>query len=150
MQNLLRSALNDAYALLEKRTPTTKTEFVYVCIEDVRPLDLPRFMADNGIPDTADFGGEPNAYDSFDRVCLVYDKEVPTTAKDKMDFRRRTFPTIASKYVFDALTKAGYSRHGCNSGLFKQFDGTTVYGMYKAGDFDQLEKFYSLNFTKSN
>lgn len=150
MQSLLIPALNDAYARLEKRTPTTKTKLVYVDIENVAPLDLPRFMLENNIPDSASFGGEPNGYDAFDRACLVYETIIPTSDKDKLEFNRRTFQTIAFKSVFEALTNAGYTRHGCNSHLFKQFDDATVYDMYMAGDFDRLARYYSLSFTKSN
>lgn len=148
MKDLIKKALDDAFILLEKRIPETKKETKYICIEDVKPLELLQFMMDNNIPDNAEFAGKPNGYDSFDQVCLCYDVDIPTTEKDKFKFCRQSFTSIAWKCVYDLLIKNGYKRVGYNSGLLKQFDGATVYDMYINNDYDLLVKYYSLPFVK--
>lgn len=148
MRNLIKKALDDAFILLEKRTPQTKKEIKYVNIEDVKPSEFTQFMKDNNIPDDAYFGGEPNGYDSIDNVCLCYDVDIPTTEKDKFKFCRQSFTSIAWEFVYDLLIKNGYKRVGYNTASLKQFNDTTVYDMYIDNDYDMLVKYYSLPFVK--
>lgn len=148
MRNLIKKALDDAFILLEKRTPQTKKEIKYVNIEDVKPSEFTQFMKDNNIPDDAYFGGEPNGYDSIDNVCLCYDVDIPTTEKDKLRFCRQSFTSIAWQFVYDLLIKNGYKRVGYNTASLKQFNDTTVYDMYIDNDYDMLVKYYSLPFVK--
>lgn len=150
MKEILIGILGDAFAKLERQVPQTKKQVVYVNIDDVAPLSIPQFMQDNGIPDDASIGGKPNGYDSFDEVCLIYDIDVPTTEKDRLAFKRKTFTSIVWYKVFHLLTGNGYKRVGFNSGLLKQFDDTTIYDMYVAQDFDRLVKYYSLYFVPDN
>ena len=152
MKDLLILALNNAFIILEKRTPQTKVVTEYIYIDDIKPLDIAKFMKANNIPDNAYFGGKPNSYDSFDEICLCYDVVIPTTEKEKLKFKKDQFSIIAFKFIFDLLTKNeykhGYKRIGFNSALLKDFDNTTVYDMFINNDFDRLEKYYSLSFTK--
>lgn len=144
MKDLIIQALNDALPILESRTPQTKKETKYVNIEDVKPLDIIKFMKDNDIPEDADFGGKPNSYDAFDEVCLVYDIDILTTEKDKLKYKRRVFSDIVFEIVYNLLTKNGYKRIGYSStSSFKQFDDTTVYDMYINKDYDKLVLYYS-------
>lgn len=146
MKHLIITALNEAKTAIDKRIPLNKKETVYVSIEDVNPLEIAEFMETNNIPDTAYFGGEPNSYDSFDRVYLCYEINVPTTEKEQLKFVKTQFNNSFNK-VYKVLTENGYKRKGLNSGLLKQFDDTTVYDMYINEDYDRLVSYYSLYFS---
>ena len=88
---------------------------------------------------------------------------MPTTDNDKLLFRMKRFNASSFKFVYDALISSGYNRIGSKHGLYdkrfmyeealrmplKHFDDTTVYYMYKAGNFDRLVKYYSLFFNKN-
>lgn len=146
MKDLIVTALNEAYENINNRIPQTKKETVYAYIEDVEPLELVDFMKSNNIPDNAYFGGEPNSYDSFDRVCLCWQIDVLTTDKDRLKFVKTQFNNSFGK-VNKFLSDNGYKRKGFNSGLLRQFDDTTVYDMYINKDFDRLVEYYSLYFS---
>jgi len=148
MKTLIIKALNDAIGKLDRQTPITKKIIKSVSIIDVNPLDIPKFMKDNDIPDDAYFSGRDNGYDAWDDILLSWVIDVPTTDDDKLKFRIKRFTTIAFKYVYDVLTSNGYKRVGYNSGLLKDFDDTTVYDMFINKDFDRLVKYYSLPFAK--
>lgn len=146
MKNLIIQALNDAILALDKRVPLTKKDTVYVNIEDVKPQDLISFMKKNNIPEDAYFNGKPNSYDAFDEVCLSYEIDIPTTNKEKLEFKRRVFSTIAHQKLYNLLITNGYKKLSYNSGLLKEFGDTTVYDMFINKDFDRLVKYYSLSF----
>lgn len=148
MKTLLIDALDKAFALLERQIPKTKKKTESISIQDVPPLELASFMKSHGIPADAYFSGRDNGYDAWDDIVLAWEIDVPTTDKDKEDYKRRVFSNIAFRSVYDSLIKNGYKRTGFNSGLLKQFDGTTVYDMYINKDFDRLVKYYSLPFVK--
>ncbi len=148
MRNLIILELSNAIALLEKQLPLTKKETKNISIIDVRPLDLTLFMEKNNIPNNASFGGRDNGYDAWDDIVLTWEVDVPTTDKDKLVFKRKRFTDIAWKFIYNSFINSGYRRVGFNSGLLKEFDDTTVYDMYINKDFDRLEKYYSLRFTK--
>lgn len=122
METLLMQALSDAFDLLEKQVPQTKKKSKSISIRDVNPLELTSFMKKNGVPKNATFGGTDNGYDGWSDIVLEWYVDVPTTQKDKLDFRRNRFTTIAFKKVYDLLTANGYNRVGFNTGLLKQFD----------------------------
>lgn len=145
MKDLIITVLNEVYKSINNRTPQTRKEAVYLSIEDVEPLEIADFMKANNVPCDAYFGGEPNSYDSFDRVCLVWDIDVLTTDKEKLKFVKTQFNNSFGK-VNKYLSENGYKRKGFNSGLLKQFDDTTVYDMYINKQFDRLVKYYSLYF----
>ena len=146
MKELLIQALDDAYSLLENQIPLTKKKSESISITDVKPVDLVSFMKSNDIPDDAYFDGRDNGYDAWDDILLSWEVDVPTTDKDKLEFKRKRFTDIAWKCLYDLLTKNGYKRVGYNTGLMKQFDDTTVYDMYMSKDWDRLMEYYSLSF----
>ena len=146
MKDLIVQALNEAIILLDRQVPQTKSKEKQVRIIDVSPLDLVQFMKDNNIPDDACFGGIDNGDDGYSDVCLCYDVIIPTTDKEKLNYKRKRFSSVAHKFVYDLLLNNGYKRVGFNSGLLKQFDDTTVYDMFINKDFDRLVKYYSLSF----
>lgn len=151
MKDLIIKALNEAYTTLEKRIPQTKVSTKYIDITNVNPFDLVSFMAENNVPKEACFDGMDNSYDAWyvGIVLLSWETNVPTTDKDKLKYCKEKFNTIASKAVFDTLTKEGYKKTGFNSGLLKDFKDTTVYDMYINKDFDRLVNYYSLSFSLS-
>lgn len=149
MKELLKQALDLAVIKLESITPQIKKKKNSISILDVNPIDLAKFMQENNIPNDAYFDGRDNGYDAWNDILLSWDTDIPTTDLDKLKYKRKTFSTIAFKYVFDLLTTNGYKRVGYNSGLLKEFDDTTVYDMYINKEFDRLEKYYSLPFVET-
>lgn len=148
MKDLMIEALDNAYILLEKQVPQTKKKSEFVSILNTRPMDLISFIKDNNVPDDCCFGGKDNGDDGWEDIGLCWDIDVPTTEKDRLNYKRKRFDDIAFKFVYNLLTSNGYKRVGFNSGLLKQFDDTTVYDMYMEKNFDRLEKYYSLRFGK--
>jgi hypothetical protein len=147
MKYLIILALNNAFDVLNKRTPFSKIKTESMDILDVSPLNIVSFMKDNNIPDDAYFGGRDNGYDAFDAILLCWDVRILTTDKDRLKFKRGQFTSIAFKFVSDLLKNNGYKRNSYNSASLKQFDDTTVYDMYINKNFDRLVEYYSLPFT---
>ena len=149
MKNIILKALDGAMKKLDKQTPTTKKVCKDINIDDVRPIDLVNFMEDNVIPHNAWFSSTPNGYDGFEGdFKLEWEIDVPTTDKDKLEYRKKRFTNIAWNFVYNSLINNGFKRVGFCSSLLKEFDNTTIYEMYLAKDFDKLVKRYSLSFKK--
>jgi hypothetical protein len=148
MKTLLIQALDDAFVVLEKQVPNTKKKMEFMSILDIKPSEISSLMKENDIPDDAYFTGRDNGDDGWDDILLAWDVDIPTTEKDKILYKRKTFSTIAFRKVYELLTTSGYKRVGFSTGLLKQFDDTTVYDMYMNKDFDRLVKYYSLPFVK--
>lgn len=138
MKNLIEIALNTAYNTALKNVPQTKTEIIYVNIENVSPHDLPEFLIENNIPKKCWFGGEPNGYDTLDEICVCYDVQIELTEQEKLIFLNKIFTQIAFKEVYNTLTKNNYIRTGMDSKNLQKFK-KSVYQMY-------IEKYYSLFF----
>lgn len=149
MKDLLITALNEAYTILENRTPQTKKELKQLTISDVNPLELTKFITDNNIPLDCWFGGIDNGYDGYSDICLNWEIDVPTTEKDKLKFSNDRFRSIAWKIIFDSLTNNGFKRIGVPSHLLSQYSDTTVYKMYIEKDYERLVKYYSLYFVSN-
>lgn len=61
----------------------------------------------------------------------------------------KRFERVMWKRAYDEFMALGYKRTGVyNSIVFKEFDDTSIYEMYKAEEFDRLLKYYLLRFTK--
>jgi hypothetical protein len=148
MKELIIQALSDAFVSLEKVIPQTKKKVESISIIDVKPMELATFMKDNYIPENASFGGRDNGYDAWDDIILEWDVDVPTTDRDKLNFKRKAFTNYANRAVYDLLLKNGHKRVGYSTSNLYQFDDTTVYDMYIKKEFDRLEKYYSLPFVK--
>ena len=146
MKDFIKAVLDEAIIKLENSVPQTKKKTIYVCIDDVSPLNIVQFMKDNDIPDDACFGGRDNGYDAFDQICLCYDIDIPTTDKDKDKYRKERFTGLVFKPLYDLLLANGYKRISSWSSLYKEFDKTSVYEMYMAKEFDRLVQYYSLSF----
>src|SRR5574343_555033 len=143
MQTLIKEALDAKFVGILKRIPRKKEGLREIDISNVRPIDLADFMRDNSIPSNAEFSIK---YGS-DLPCIDYYEQVPTDEKDRKQHIETSFKNGYFKPVFDILTANGYKRIGSISSAFKAFDDTTPYKMYMAGDFERLEKYYSLSFT---
>ena len=149
MKELIKKALDEAYVVLEGRTPLTKKEEKRsLSVIGSTLSELIQFSKESNIPADAELNGVNNGYDAFEDIVFVWDIDVPTTDKDKIKFKRDKFSTIAHKIVYDLLLANGYKKIGFNSGLLRDFDDTTVYDMYIAGDFDRLVKYYSISFVE--
>src|ERR1035437_851673 len=129
MKELIIQALNDAFVSLEKVIPQTKKKPESVSIIDVSPMDLITFMKDNNIPENASFGGRDNGYDAWDDIILEWDVNVPTTDRDKLNFKRKAFTNYAFQALYTLLLKNGYKRVGYSTSDLMKFDNTTVYDM---------------------
>jgi hypothetical protein len=150
MKDLIKSALDSLYASLKANAPTTGRATKSISILDVDPLDLPNFMRDNNIPDTAFFDGEDNGYDGWDDILLSWEVTVPLSDTAIEHGIRNSFNLRAFKPVFDILISNGYTRISSGSHMYRDFKNTTVYDMYRAGDWDRLVDYYSLSFTLKN
>lgn len=147
MKELLIQALNDAYRLLETQIPLTKTEYKSISIVNVKPLELVPFMKSNNIPINGAYfnSGDGDDGSEYYEPVIRWEIVIPTTDKDKLEYKRNRFTALAWKYVYDLLTKNGYKRIPFNLGLH-QFKDTTVYDMYTSTNFDRLVDYYSLAF----
>ncbi len=146
MKDLIIQELNNAFVILETRIPQTKKNEKSISIIDVEPMELISFMEANNIPKNASFGGRDNGYDAWDDIILEWDIDVPTTDKDKLEFKRTKFTDISWKLVYDTLTKNGYTRISFSSELLIEFKDTTLYDMYINKEFDRIVKYYSFRF----
>lgn len=148
MRELLISALDNAFILLNRQIRQSKKITKSISIFDVKPIELIKFIKDNNIPDDAYFDGSSNGYSGYDDFLLSWEVEVPTTDKDKLHFCRKRFNGIAFKFIYDSLTSNGFKRIYPLTSVFRDYDDTSIYDMYVNKDFDRLEKYYSNYFAK--
>ena len=161
MKNLISKALNDAFTTLENQIPQTKKKTETISIQDVKPSQLMSFMKSNDIPNNAYFSGTDNGYDGWNDIVLAWEVDVPTSEKEKSEYKNYRFHDIAFKKVYDLLTTNGYKRiSGQDRGriTYKKrsntissiimFDNKSVYEMYIDKDLDKLVEYYSMYFQK--
>jgi len=161
MKNLISKALNDAFTTLENQIPQTKKKTETISIQDVKPSQLMSFMKSNDIPNNAYFTGTDNGYDGWNDIVLAWEVDVPTSEKEKLEYKNYRFHDIAFKKVYDLLTTNGYERiSGQDRGriTYKKrnntissiimFDNKSVYEMYIDKDLDKLVEYYSMYFQK--
>ena len=161
MRNLISKSLNDAFKTLENQVPQTKKKTETISIQDVEPSQLMSFMKSNDIPNDAYFTGTDNGYDGWDDIVLAWEVDVPTSEKEKLEYKNYRFHDIAFKKVYDLLTTNGYKRISeRNQGriTYKKrsntissiilFDNKSVYEMYIDKDLDRLVEYYSMYFQK--
>ena len=163
MRNLISKALNDAFTTLENQVPQTKKKTETISIQDVKPSQLMSFMKSNDIPKDAYFTGADYGYDGWNDIVLAWEVDVPTSEKEKLEYKNYRFHDIAFKKVYDLLTTNGYKRiSDRNQGriTYKQrskysgissiilFDNKSVYEMYIDKELDKLVEYYSMYFQK--
>ena len=161
MRNLISKALNDAFTTLENQVPQTKKKTETISIQDVKPSELVSFMKSNDIPNNAYFSGTDNGYDGWNDIVLAWEVDVPTSEKEKLEYKNYRFHDIAFKKVYDLLTTNGYKRisgRDINRITYKKrsntvssiimFDNKSVYEMYVDKDLDKLVEYYSMCFQK--
>jgi hypothetical protein len=146
MEILITEALTEAVIKLNKITPELKMKTKSTDIDDISPLEVVSFMRENDIPDDARFHCHCDCGLRSNGVSLVWEIEVPTTASDKLKYKRQKFTQVAWVFVYNAFIKNGYKRVGFNTGQLKEFKDTSIYDMYMSRDFDRLVKYYSLSF----
>jgi hypothetical protein len=140
MKILIINALNEANERVERITPQTKRKTKFIKI-DVIPHELNEFLVKNNIPKDAWFG-----IDDDDDICVCYDVDVPTTDKDKLDFKRRTFENSIFKKIYDIFIANNYQRVGVPTHLFKPYRNWCKYDMYINKEYDKLIEYYSMYF----
>lgn len=160
MRNLISKALSSAFTTLENRVPQTKKKTETISILDVKPSQLMSFMKSNDIPKDAYFTGTDNGYDGWDDVVLAWEVDVPTTEKDKLNYKNYRFHDIAFRKVYDLLVENGYKRvsernqnrisykRSNNNSHIIMFDGKSIYEIYMDRDLDKLVEYYSMYFRK--
>lgn len=161
MKNLLTKALVDAFITLEKQVPQTKKKTETISIQDIKPSQLMSFMKYNDIPNDAYFSGADNGYDGWNDIVLAWEVDVPTSEKEKLEYKNYRFHDIAFKKIYDLLTTNGYKRtSGQDRGriTYKKtsnsissiimFDNKSMYEMYIDKDLDKLVEYYSMYFQK--
>lgn len=161
MKNLILKALDEAFTTLENQVPQTKKKTETICIQDVKPSELMSFMKSNNIPNDAYFTGTDNGYDGWDDIVLAWEVDVPTSEKEKLEFKNRRFHHIVFSKVYDLLIPNGYKRISgqdrdritykriSNISFIIMFDNKTVYEMYIDKDIDKLVEYYSMYFQKA-
>ena len=163
MKDLILNALNDAFTTLENQVPQTKKKTETISIQDVKPSELMSFMKSNDIPKDAYFSGTDNGYDGWNDIVLAWEVDVPTSEKEKSEYKNYRFHDIAFKKVYDLLTTSGYkrtSRRDQGRITYKKrsnaissiimFDNKSVYEMYVDKDLDKLVEYYSMYFQKES
>ena len=163
MRNLISKALNDAFTTLENQVPQTKKKTETISIQDVKPSQLMSFMKSNDIPNDAYFTGTDNGYDGWDDIVLAWEVDVPTSEKEKLEYKNYRFHNIAFKKVYDLLTTNGYKRisgqdrdritykkRSNTISSIIMFDNKSVYEMYIDKDIDKLVEYYSMYFQKKS
>ena len=162
-KSYLSIALSDAFTTLENQVPQTKKKTETISIQDVKPSELMSFMKSNDIPNDAYFTGTDNGYDDWNDIVLAWEVDVPTSEKDKLEYKNYRFHDIAFTKVYELLTTNGYKRisernHGRIT--YKQrskysgvssivlFDNKSVYEMYMDNELDKLSEYYSMYFKK--
>jgi hypothetical protein len=145
LKMIVKIALKDAMVVLDRTTPTTKKVIKSKSITDIMPIDLMDFMAKNNIPDDAVFDGNDNGYDAWDDILISWKIEVPTTEKDRLDYRRRRFSTLAFSKVAKLAEANKYKRLSVASYLLKELDDN-IYDIYRTKGFDRLTQHYALYF----
>lgn len=151
MTELIKEALDKAYDLTVKATPTTKKVIKSISIIDIKPSELQTFIKDNNIPDNAWFDVKDNGYDAWEcnDILLSWDVEIPITQKDKLEFCRKYFDHISFRKVYEVFISNGYRRRGSNTTSLKEFKDTTRYDMYINMEWERLVKYFSLYYIKS-
>ena len=144
MNELIRKALDDASNLLEKQTPQTKTTIKSICIDDIMPYELTSFMKKNKIPDNVFF----NSNEENGSIYLMWEVFIPTTEKDKLEYKRKRMRDVAFKFIYETLTKNGYERIPLNSDHFKKYRNFNIYDMYLNDDINGIVDYYSSYFRK--
>lgn len=150
MKELILEGLNSAFSKLQKIAPKNKSKTITknISIEDVEPMNLPKFMEDNNIPSDAYFSETGDGYSGLGRVVLAWEVNVHMSPKELFDFKKKRFDGIAWASVYEILTNNGYTRIGVNTALLRKFDDTTIYEMYTNSEFDRLIEYYSMYFKK--
>ena len=91
MKNLIIKALDEAFTILENQVPQTKKKTETISIQDIKPLELISFMKSNNIPNDAYFTGTDNGYDGWDDIVLAWEVDVPTSEKEKLEYKNYRF-----------------------------------------------------------
>lgn len=158
--DLIKKALDEAFVLLQKQVPQTKKETKSIEIDDVKPIDLIEFMKDNNIPDTAYFDSSESHFNSS-ILMLSWQIDIPTTEKEKLEYKNRRFHDIAFSCVYKSLTSNGYKRvsgYDHKRITYKKidsirniilFDQKSIYDIYMDKGFDKLIEYYSMYFQKN-
>jgi hypothetical protein len=161
MKNLILKALGEAFTILENQVPQTKKKTETISIQDIKPLELISFMKSNNIPNDAYFTGTDNGYDGWDDIVLAWEVDVPTSEKEKLEYKNYRFQYIFFRKVYDLLIPNGYKRIpfqnqgritykriSNNISSIIMFDNKSIYEMYIDKDIDKLVEYYSMYFQK--
>lgn len=148
MKNLIIQVLTKTINRLKDSVPKTKKIHESINVDEVKPVDMPKFMADNNIPASAFFSNfrDENDYFGEDEIHLVWTEIVDTNEIDKTKSVKKRFSTAAFKDVYGILCANGYKRVGTGSKALREFGCTDTYKMYVSGDYDRLVDYYSLHF----
>jgi hypothetical protein len=161
MKKLILKALDEAFTILENQVPQTKKKTETISIQDIKPLELISFMKSNNIPNDAYFTGTDNGYDGWDDIVLAWEVDVPTSEKEKLEYKNYRFQYIFFRKVYDLLIPNGYKRIpfqnqgritykriSNNISSIIMFDNKSIYEMYIDKDIDKLVEYYSMYFQK--
>lgn len=142
MKELLKEAYLSCMANILDNIPKTKRKERYIDIEEVKPIDLISFMEENDIPPTAWFDNVIYKDDEeIEGIYLTWSIQVPLTKEDIVNHIERRFNANIFKYVYNILTKNGFTRLSSSKVGMK-----SPYNMFKNQEHDKLVEYYSLRF----
>lgn len=143
MKDLIINALDDCFLYCCKNVSRITRRENLICIDEVKPKELPAFMRKNDIPDGADF------YIRSDQYLYLVWYTIEEASEIEINQRIQVkFMNLASQLVYKALYNAGYKRVGVNSAKLKGWP--TVWDMFSSGNWEGLVNYYSMFFKKEN
>lgn len=143
LDNLIKSALDDAYVKVNNQVPKTKEIQKDSLVSGLTVEEIYNFCKNNNISLNSELftNDEGDIYISQTVTLSMTDKDIKT-------FKEKKFENTAWKCVYDSLTSNGYKRIGVVSSFFKKFDGVNLYDRYLNEDFTTLIEYYSCRFVK--
>ena len=136
IDHIILEYLKEIEASLVKESPKTYKKENSLDITDINPYNLPKFLAENNVPETCYFGMDDN--NSFEAVTVYWYTEKYTSASQTMDYVIKKFNRVALtkliiylKENYNIKSNGKLFGEGKNSykGVFKN-----IWGEYKSDD----------------
>ena len=135
LQQVYESAIADA----EKESVR---KYQYSPIGQMNIDKLQQYMVKNNIPASA----ELVVIDS--EITIKWEKNIPLTTKEKEEYVEKCVNYRNFTLVDNSIYEKGYKRKAISRIRLSDFNDTSVYHMFIKKEYDRLQKYYSLFFTK--
>jgi hypothetical protein len=107
MKDLYIQALHNTFNSIVKNSQKTRKKLMELCIDNVKPKDLQKFLEDNNVPDNAFFGIYGDDYDGHS-ISVTWEIEVPLTEEEQLISEEAAFNNWFYRYVSKEFAKNGY------------------------------------------